>query len=266
MFDGFGVDSHPKGAEKNSDDLPQSKVGPGGFPGENTFTPHGQQGSGYARADTQPIPAAPAPPEAAKNVAEAYRITPGNASARADFTLFVQGDTNGGSLTFFFTATPFMRVKTTNEGDQAEADLEVELNVLFDPEGDAPRKPVFVWVPCGDKTNPRCFGIIDPSLSVGGITDPFDLNETITCKGGPCEKTWPADGTEKTHNYEITVNGFGKGTVTAGLDSHEGVSLRAREVRVPEPSTLPLMLCGAIGLAITWLRRSRGRKSANLDA
>jgi hypothetical protein len=70
-FGQFGTDTHPRGAENEASDLPQSKVGPGGFPGENTFGPHGTTGAGYARADTRPLASG------GSNVAEVYRTTPG---------------------------------------------------------------------------------------------------------------------------------------------------------------------------------------------
>src|SRR6185503_7583292 len=78
QFGTFGENSHPRGTETGSSDLPQSRVGPGGFPAENTFGPHGATGSGYARADTRPLASGGA------NVAEAYRTTPGSKASPPD--------------------------------------------------------------------------------------------------------------------------------------------------------------------------------------
>lgn len=252
-FAGFGTSSHPQGAESGTNNLVQSTVGPGGFAAEDYFAPHGKTASGYARADTGRDLDVIENGLNSSNVAEAYRTTPGTASANAITKLTAQITTKvpGEEVNFTFFSDPFMRVMTSADGDEAVAELALSLSVLFLSDSDGmPAQTIFTWSPCGNASDASCFDLKDPRISVSGVRDPFDLNQTIECSGGACERTWPTNGSPRAHPYFITLNIPDTGFLLATISAKEDVRVRG----VPEPSTILLV---ATSLALLRWRTCR---------
>ena len=137
--------------------------------------------TGYARADTgRSFNVMDNDGPNSGNVAEAYRTTPGTASASANTKLSNQITTTvgGGPVRFAFFTTPFMRVMTSTAGDEAVAELALTLSVMLGND------IIFTWSPCGNPSDASCFKLMDPHVSVAAVRDPFDLNQTIQCAGG----------------------------------------------------------------------------------
>ena len=236
-FAGFGTSSHPQGAESGTNDLVESFVGPGA--------------SGFARADTGRDLDIIDRGQNSSNVAEAYRTTPGTASASASTKLTVQMTTSlpGEPVSFSFFSRPFMRVMTSADGDEAVAELALSFSVLFQSgSGQTAARTIFTWNPCGNASDASCFDLKDPNVSVGRVIDPFDVNQTIQCSGS-CERTWPTDGNEQSGAYSITLNIPDTGYLQASISANENVRVRG----VPEPSTI-LLVASSLAL-LRWRKR-----------
>jgi hypothetical protein len=227
----------------------QAKSGPGLFPPEDTYTPQGEIGAGYARADTcitRIIPGGGSfcPANIQANVAEVFRATAGSAHAEADVlaTYLVSIDP-GEDLNIAAVFTPAMRVHTTGDREIAVSTIFSLLAVLTVDTAET----LFSWAPCGDPADSDC-RFRDPSVTVFDILDPFSLNESLRCAGF-CEKTYGSgEG-----RFEITVRGLGG---TEGRDLRLLVAFtETADVFIPEPHPLSLLLLGATGLAVFATKR-----------
>ncbi|MBT0961802.1 PEP-CTERM sorting domain-containing protein [Denitromonas iodatirespirans] len=238
---GDGLDSQGVSADPQ-----QAKSGPGPFPGENDFDPSGERGA-YARADTCVF--SDKCQDTASNVAEVFRPSAGEDRASAEVEMRWDLKLNAGDdVRISFWAWPDMHVKTSGDREHAAALYDVFLSIS--PLGNFD-KTLFSWSPCGDADDSDCRER-DASVSVFGITDPFDLHQFIECVGH-CDRRAPGEGVAPSR-FEISVRGLG------GIEGQEVIlfleSTEAVRVWIPEPGSLALL--GAALLA-GWA--SRGAKA-----
>jgi hypothetical protein len=224
----------------------QAKSGPGPFPAEDSYTPQGEVGRGYARADTCTSDFFRCAESQSRNVAEVFRTSMGTAQAQAELILLWQFKVGPGEdVAVGWSAAPAMRVHTTGEREIAIATIDFFVAVS----GLGPAQALFSWVPCGDPADSGCRSR-DPSVTVFDIKDPFDLSTSIACIGS-CEKSYGGEH----GGFGITLRGLG------GADGREiGVFMRATEtagVLIPEPASSSLLILGMLALTVIRGRRAR---------
>jgi hypothetical protein len=234
-FSGFGTDQ-----QSGPLDPPETKVGPGPFPGENSFGPQGPGGLGFSRADTL-ISSATLDGMGGENVAEAYRTNPGSASDVAlDRFRFVLTPTVANQpITITILASPNMRVTTTGDG-MARANIDFAVNI-FDSTTHA---LLLAWFPDGSPLSDFTLN----AGSVSSVEDPFNLNAEITCSG-TCDQSYSIPGIN-----EWTLSYLGapgqKYDVIAGWDETVNVLI------TPEPASLGLTGIALILFRLMWRAHS----------
>lgn len=218
-FSGFGTST-----QSDPLDPLQTKVGPGPFPGENSFGPQGPGGLGYSRADTL-ISSATLDGLGGENVAEAYRTSPGSASDLAydKFTFGLTATVANQPISITILASPNMHVTTTGDG-VAEAVVVFAVNIYDHATG----RLLLAWFPDGNALSDFTLN----AGSVSGVEDPYNLNAEIDC-AGTCDKSYSVPGINQWTLSYLGAPGQNY-DVIAGWEEVVNVAI------TPEPASLGL--------------------------
>ena len=224
---------------------PQATSGPGPFPGQDVYTQPPAGGFVGSRGDAQIISSDFNGPGGfgAQNLAETRLSagTTGGASGTNQKGSTIQ--LNGAqTVTFSFTADPYLQVGVDQAGETAFADLQVTISLTLGG-GQA-----FLWTP--DLLTGNDFGVATQ-------TNPFSLNQTLDISSPAGNQTVnPGPG-----NFTATSGTLAGGTYTLNISLSETVrGIAGPATVVPEPSALLLLIAGLAGLAGVSARRARPRK------
>lgn len=234
-FQGFGRDQ-----TMDPTDAIQARSGPGPFPGQNQFEPHGRTGQ-YARADALIFFGGFG--GANLNVAEIYRTSPGSADAFATVTITFDLEQNSDKpILFSFNAFPRMTVATGADNDFSLASISFRLT-LHDRDT---LEHYLSWTPIGDPLNDfeRNGGVVTDVL------DPYSLNKEIfRINPGQEDYFRPLEGQDSKFSLGYKRTKGQKYTATVEWRENAGGGV------TPEPSSVVLLGLGAaVLLGCAWRR------------
>lgn len=223
-------------------------------PAENTFSPVGDLGGNYARADSVILtselsPGLPPTPTGnrtrAQNVAESWLKTNdtgfGDAGNSSVTTVNFQA-TAGQTVTFSFDADPYLQAQV-DAGSAFASDASAEISVNFVITNSAGQQ-VFVWSPSGAGAG---------AITGGNATlDPFSLNETVTRDQS---NTGLSTSDNALGSFSATSNALAADIYTIELRMRETVNTQLTTAAVPEPETLSLLGLSMLCLGIVRKRR-----------